>query len=674
MKELKVLELFGGIGACTKALKRLGVNHEIVDYVEIDPYAVKSYNAINGTNFEPQDITKWDKDIEVDLIMHGSPCFMRGTQINTMLGFKSIEDVVVGDIVKCHDGSYNKVVSTMCNKTDSIYNVTCSASHTISTTKNHPFYILRDGQHKWVKVKDIIKSDYMCIPINKESKEFDIISKLPIQENNFWYLIGRFVGDGWVTRRKDRNYNVSGIRVCCAKDELVYLERRLRNILHYCVVEDRSTYKLIFSNKELGEFCEQFGMGAINKHIPQWVLDLDIKYLEPLLEGILDSDGCYSKNTYKVTSISEQLVYNIGELVLKLKRLPYHIYKTTRPSTHIIEGRCVNQHCTYQITWRNEYNRNINYVDNDYLYSRVRDISCYNDDLYVYNLEVENTHTYCVYNIGVHNCQDFSSSGKQAGGVKGSGTRSSLIYETIRIVEKLKPKYVVWENVKNSLKEPHIQVVNDYIEQLNKLGYTSSYTVTNATYYGVPQERERVICVSILNGEKFEFPKEDIKTTNLEDYLDFRESDDITKSFYDRYKSKIDSNATMEDFQNYIDSLPIRKGIGTKKMNLYTFNEMDAITMPYGTVGTLTCRNVQNYNKKFWYNRKLYKPSPKMCWRLMGFDEEDFIKASKVNEDKALYNQAGNSIVVNVLQIIFRKLFSDYLQPTPTLGDLLKGL
>ena len=494
MKELKVLELFGGIGACTKALKRLGVNHEIVDYVEIDPYAVKSYNAINGTNFEPQDITKWDKDVEVDLIMHGSPCFMRGTQINTMLGFKSIEDVVVGDIVKCHDGSYNKVVSTMCNKTDSIYNVTCSASHTISTTKNHPFYILRDGQHKWVKVKDIIKSDYMCIPINKESKEFDIISKLPIQENNFWYLIGRFVGDGWVTRRKDRNYNISGIRVCCAKDELVYLERRLRNILHYCVVEDRSTYKLIFSNKELGEFCEQFGMGAINKHIPQWVLDLDIKYLEPLLEGILDSDGCYSKKTYKVTSISEQLVYNIGELVLKLKRLPYHIYKTTRPSTHIIEGRCVNQHCTYQIT--------------------CRDISCYNDDLYVYNLEVENTHTYCVYNIGVHNCQDFSSSGKQAGGVKGSGTRSSLIYETIRIVEKLKPKYVVWENVKNSLKEPHIQVVNDYIEQLNKLGYTSSYTVTNATYYGIPQERERVICVSILNGEQFEFPKEDVKTTN----------------------------------------------------------------------------------------------------------------------------------------------------------------
>jgi len=71
---IRILELFGGIGACSKALERLGIDYEIADYVEIDKYAVKSFNAIHNTNFEPQDICKWDKDIEVDLIMHGSPC------------------------------------------------------------------------------------------------------------------------------------------------------------------------------------------------------------------------------------------------------------------------------------------------------------------------------------------------------------------------------------------------------------------------------------------------------------------------------------------------------------------------------------------------------------------------------------------------------------------------
>lgn len=74
MGKLKVLELFGGIGACSKALERLGIDYEIVDYVEIDKYAVRSFNAIHNTNFEPQDICAWNKDIEVDLLLGGFPC------------------------------------------------------------------------------------------------------------------------------------------------------------------------------------------------------------------------------------------------------------------------------------------------------------------------------------------------------------------------------------------------------------------------------------------------------------------------------------------------------------------------------------------------------------------------------------------------------------------------
>ena len=74
MEQIKILELFGGIGACSKAFKRARIPYKVVDYVEIDKYAVASYNAINNTNFEPQDITTYDKDIDVDLIMHGSPC------------------------------------------------------------------------------------------------------------------------------------------------------------------------------------------------------------------------------------------------------------------------------------------------------------------------------------------------------------------------------------------------------------------------------------------------------------------------------------------------------------------------------------------------------------------------------------------------------------------------
>lgn len=74
MKEIKILELFGGIGAIRKAFQRCKIPHKVIDYVEIDKYAVASYNAMFGENFEVQDITSWDKSIDVDFIMHGSPC------------------------------------------------------------------------------------------------------------------------------------------------------------------------------------------------------------------------------------------------------------------------------------------------------------------------------------------------------------------------------------------------------------------------------------------------------------------------------------------------------------------------------------------------------------------------------------------------------------------------
>ena len=112
---IKILELFGGIGSCSKALERLGIDYEIADYVEIDKYAVKSFNAIHNTNFEPQDICKWDKDIKVDLIMHGSPCVTADSLILTKDGYKQIVDVNVGEEVLTKSNTWHKVLKKFDN-------------------------------------------------------------------------------------------------------------------------------------------------------------------------------------------------------------------------------------------------------------------------------------------------------------------------------------------------------------------------------------------------------------------------------------------------------------------------------------------------------------------------------------------------------------------------------
>lgn len=128
-------------------------------------------------------------------------------------------------------------------------------------------------------------------------------------------------------------------------------------------------------------------------------------------------------------------------------------------------------------------------------------------------------------------CQDFSVAGKQAGGDLGSGTRSSLLYETIRIVGKLRPKYVIWENVKNLLSKKHKHNFDNYINKLDELGYNSYYQVLNAKDYGIPQNRERVYTISIrkdIDNGNFKFPEKEELKMRLKDILE----DKVDEKYY----------------------------------------------------------------------------------------------------------------------------------------------
>lgn len=118
--------------------------------------------------------------------------------------------------------------------------------------------------------------------------------------------------------------------------------------------------------------------------------------------------------------------------------------------------------------------------------------------------------------------QDFSLAGKQAGGDEGSGTRSSLLYESIRIISKIKPRFVIWENVKNVLSKTHRHNFDNYLKKMEQLGYANHYQVLNAKDYGIPQNRERVFTVSVLGGGlfDFEFPQKQKLNLRLKDMLE----------------------------------------------------------------------------------------------------------------------------------------------------------
>lgn len=144
-------------------------------------------------------------------------------------------------------------------------------------------------------------------------------------------------------------------------------------------------------------------------------------------------------------------------------------------------------------------------------------------------------------------CQDMSIAGHQGkaraadgrinrgrGADKGSKTRSSLMWETIHIIEQMgewKPKYVIWENVKNVTSKHMIANFVRYQKEMERLGYTNNYDVLDAREFGLPQARERVFTISCLNGEKFDFEK--LIRTPMKNISDFLEDNNSVLKVYD---------------------------------------------------------------------------------------------------------------------------------------------
>ncbi len=109
-------------------------------------------------------------------------------------------------------------------------------------------------------------------------------------------------------------------------------------------------------------------------------------------------------------------------------------------------------------------------------------------------------------------CQSVSNAGRQAGLAKGSGTRSSLLWECEKAIDIKRPKYLLMENVKALTQKKFMPYFNEWLKLLEKYGYANFWQILNAKHYGVPQNRERVFCVSVLRtpdepDPSYDFPK-----------------------------------------------------------------------------------------------------------------------------------------------------------------------
>lgn len=297
--------------------------------------------------------------------------------------------------------------------------------------------------------------------------------------------------------------------------------------------------------------------------------------------------------------------------------------------------------------------------------------------------------------VGGSPCQSFSLVGKQRGL---SDTRGTLFYEYARLVSEIKPKVFIYENVKAVLSNDNGRTWKIMSQVFTDLDYVWSYKVLNAKDYGIPQNRERVFVVGfrkdLLLKNEFKFPEPIELEKKMQDFLldnvsgkyylppkgvEFVTSEKNLNKRFTQIDGEVslcqkknqqfnwhgdfvfveenkDMEKTMKDLEKYFLSEKVKKYVlstGTK--GFYSKPKVDLeIARPLlTTMHKMHRAGVDNYVTTQGRLRKL---TPRECLRLMGFCDSFKIDVS----DMAMYQQAGNSIVVDVLIAVMKQILQTY--------------
>lgn len=459
-KKIKCLNLYSGIGGNRKFWENVDVTA-----IEHDPEIARMYQK-----FFPEDkviVTDAHQYLlehydEFDFIWSSPPCFLRGTLITTNRGTIPIEEIKIGDSVLTHKNRFKKVIHTMMSASNHYYNLKVAGSPLTQVTEEHPFYCKKhlDGRgnkklltSEWVAVKNLQKDDLIAFGVwykgRKNIKKLDDIT--------IW-LLGRYVADGWI---RDKKYSDgkqrSEVIFAIGKEKIKYFKEKTKNYkLHIGKYENRTSYKCYIYNKEMMKLCEECGVGASNKKIPQWIMNLPKQKLEIFLEGYMSGDGSklttkrYNDDMYATSSISKILIFQVGQIINLLYKSHYTMTTQHRTKPHYIEGRLVNCKREWMIRFQKEKSKFTHYkYDGKNIYGRFLSKEKINLLVNVYNLEVEEDNSYVANNMIVHNCPTHSMLRKGLS----MNCSSKAVFPDMRLYEEIlflmgyfKGKWVV-ENV-----------------------------------------------------------------------------------------------------------------------------------------------------------------------------------------------------------------------------------
>lgn len=273
-------------------------------------------------------------------------------------------------------------------------------------------------------------------------------------------------------------------------------------------------------------------------------------------------------------------------------------------------------------------------------------------------------------------CKNISMAGQQKGFEKGGDTQSSLVWDCEKIIIEKLPKVLLMENVKNIVGKKHIEKFKEWCDFLSSVGYVNSWKVLNAKDYGVPQNRERVMMVSVLNAKTpFVFPTGRRLPTKIKDILE----DFVDEKFFVNkpfelvckghqaeflgvkreesrriYSEENKTMRTLKSIERGQNNILVRARLSGNRMDRTRVMDSD------GICPTIDSMNGGNREPKIFCEEeyRVRKLTPLECWRLMGFSDVDFNKAKKSGlSNSKLYERAGRGICVPMLEDLFIEIY-----------------
>lgn len=560
-KHFTGISSFSGCGGSSTGVKMAGV--KVLVATEFIKPAIETYELNHkGTRVLGDDIRKVDwaavrKDLklkvgQLDFSEGSPPCFPPGEMVYTIRGYVPIESVSRTDLALSHKGKMRSVTGNMGRAYNGELITIKSYLGQMSATPEHPIYVRRNEggkiarrltKAKWVHAGKVTEDHYVGIPYKYEESNFNWngVDKLfyhrgtgeyiafgnqntlPVDQPEFWWIVGRWLGDGWNrfhenepgvgTARKTPRH---GAVICCDKSdggkELAEIIERVEACgLSYRVTERRTVYRVGLKGKEISKFFTMFGKGASGKTIPDSVMRLPKPMLKALLMGYTSADGhIINRDVMHVrySSVSPALAYGIAMIVARVYKVPTNVTKRNQHHTAgTIEGRRVNLRPIYVCEFRLRPDRSRVFWERDdtHIWVPISKVEASDYRGPVFNFSVRKEETYVVSNMAVHNCKSFSTAGLKSsawGEVKKysenvSQRTDDLFYEEMRKLEAFMPKVFVCENVKGMVEGESKGYFVEILRDLRAVGYNVRAQVLNAARLGVPQARERIIFVGV---------------------------------------------------------------------------------------------------------------------------------------------------------------------------------